>query len=154
MNGREQLEAFISRYTPEVAACARRALAKMRRRLPGAVELVYDNYNALVIGFGPSERASEAIFSIALYPRWVNLFFLQGATLPDPDRRLRGNGKFVRNIVLRDASELDEPEVRKLIDQAVRRAQNPINGRSRRRLVIRSISAKQRPRRPATKSRH
>ena len=98
--------------------------------------------------FGPSERASEAIFSVALYPRWVNLFFLQGATLPDPDRRLRGNGKFVRNTVLRDASELDEPEVRKLIDQAVRRASNPIDGRCRRRLVIRSISAKQRPRRP------
>ena len=148
MTGKEQLEAFISRYTPEVAACARRALATMRRRLPGAVELVYDNYNALVIGFGPSERASEAIFSVALYPRWVNLFFLQGATLPDPDRRLRGKGKFVRNIVLRDASELDEPEVRKLIDQAVRRASNPIDGRCRRRLVIRSISAKQRPRRP------
>jgi hypothetical protein len=104
-----------------------------------------------VIGFGPSERASEAIFSIALYPRWVNLFFLQGATLPDPAGRLRGNGKIVRNIVLRDATELDEPEVRELIDQAVRRAPNPIGGHSRRRLVIRSISARRRPRRPAAK---
>jgi hypothetical protein len=154
MTGKEQLESFISRYTPEVAACARRALTRMRQRLPGAVELVYDNYNALVIGFGPSERASEAIFSIALYPRWVNLFFLQGATLPDPAGRLRGNGKFVRNIVLRDASELEEAEVRKLIDEAVRRASTPIDGNSRRRLVIRSISAKQRPRRPATKAKH
>ena len=152
MTGREQLESFISRYTPEVAACARRALARMRKRLPGAVELVYDNYNSLVIGFGPSDRASEAIFSIALYPRWVNLFFLHGATLPDPKGRLRGNGKIVRSIVLRDATELDEPEVRTLMDQAVRRAKNSINGSSRRRLVIRSISAKQRPRRPAAKS--
>jgi len=149
---KEQLESLISRYAPDVAACARRALASMRKRLPGAVELVYDNYNALVIGFGPSERASQAIFSIALYPRWVNLFFLQGASLSDPAGRLRGNGKFVRNIVLRDASELDEPEVRKLIDQAIRRAPHPIDGRSRRRLVIRSISAQQRPRRPPTKS--
>jgi hypothetical protein len=152
MTGREQLESFISRHTPEVAACARRALARMRKRLPGAVELVYDNYNALVIGFGPSDRASEAIFSIALYPRWVNLFFLDGATLSDPKGRLRGNGKFVRSIVLRDATELDEPEIRALMDLAVRRAKHPINGSSRRRLVIRSISAKQRPRRPATKS--
>jgi hypothetical protein len=152
MTGSEQLESFISRFTPEVAACARRALARMRKRLPGAVELVYDNYNALVIGFGPSERASEAIFSIALYPRWVNLFFLDGATLPDPKGLLRGGGKFVRSIVLRDADELDDPEVRKLIDLAVRGAQTPINASSRRRLVIRSISAKQRPRRPATRS--
>lgn len=152
MTGSEQLESFISRYTPEVAACARRALARMRKRLPGAVELVYDNYNALVIGFGPSERASEASFSIALYPRWVNLFFLDGATLPDPEGLLRGGGKFVRSIVLRDANELDDPEVRKLIDLAVRRAHTPIDPSSRRRLVIRSISAKQRPRRPAAKS--
>ncbi|MGZ4818341.1 MAG: hypothetical protein ACXVZJ_06940 [Terriglobales bacterium] len=143
----------MSRYTPEVAACARRALVKMRARLPGAVELVYDNYNALVIGFGPSERASEAIFSIALYPRWVNLFFLDGAKLSDPGRRLRGAGKLVRSIVLSDASELDDPEIRKLIDQAVRRAKTPIDGKARRRLVIRSISAKQRPRRPLAKPR-
>src|ERR1039458_9537409 len=66
-------------------------------RLPGAVQLVYDNYNALVIGFGPSERASEASFSIVLYPRWVTLFFLQGAGLPDPRRLLKGSGKVVRD---------------------------------------------------------
>src|SRR5262245_18843481 len=62
-----QLAAFMKRYDASVAAVAKAALTWMRRRLPGAVELVYDNYNALVIGFGPSERASEAIFSIALY---------------------------------------------------------------------------------------
>ena len=71
-----QLDAFLDKYTPAVATLARACLAKMRARLPGAVQLVYDNYNALAIGFGPSERASEAIFSIALYPRWVTLFFL------------------------------------------------------------------------------
>ena len=65
-----QLDAFLDKYTPAVAMLARACLAKMRARLPGAVQLVYDNYNALAIGFGPSERASEAIFSIALYPRW------------------------------------------------------------------------------------
>ena len=61
---------------PEIGALAKAILGKMRKRLPRAVELVYDNYNALVIGFGPTERASDAIFSIAVYPRWVSLFFL------------------------------------------------------------------------------
>jgi len=92
-----QLDGFLAKFTPEVRAIAKAALAKMRRRLPGALELVYDNYNALAIGFGPSERASEAIFSIALFPRWVSLFFLQsGAKLPDPQKLLkaaaRGSG--------------------------------------------------------------
>ena len=71
------------------------------------MQLVYDNYNALAIGFGPSERASEAIFSIVLYPRWVTLFFLQGAGLADPKRLLKGSGKVVRHIVLASAADLD-----------------------------------------------
>ena len=90
----QQLEDFIARYAPEIAELAHAVLARMRKRLPGALQLVYDNYsyNALAIGFGPTERASEAIFSIALYPRWVSLFFLRGASLPDPEKPLKGSG--------------------------------------------------------------
>jgi hypothetical protein len=60
---------------------AKAAVARMRKYVPDSVELVYDNYNALVVGFGPTERAAEAVLSIALYPRGVTLFFLQGARL-------------------------------------------------------------------------
>jgi hypothetical protein len=137
----------MSRYSPVVAVVAKSALAKMRKRLPGAVELVYDNYNALVVGFGPSERASEAVFSIALYPRWVNLFFLNGAGLHDPHRLLKGKGKQVRSIVLESADILDRPEVEALIAAALGRA-TPIDANNKRKLVIRSISPVRRPRRP------
>jgi hypothetical protein len=61
---------------------ARQARAKIRRLQPRAVELVYDNYNALAIAFGPTERPSDLILSIALYPRWVSLFFTREPTLP------------------------------------------------------------------------
>ena len=145
----EQLASFIAKYTPEIGALAQVALAKMRARLPGAIELVYDNYNALAIGFGPTERASDAIFSIALFPRWVSLFFLQGAGLPDPHNLLQGSGKQVRHIVLKDATTLDQPAVQELIAQALAHAVRPLVGTGPGRLVIKSISEKQRPRRPA-----
>lgn len=148
-----QLKSFLAKYTPEVAAVAKAALARMRKRLPGAVELVYDNYNALVIGFGPTERASDAIFSIALYPRWVNLFFLRGASLPDPKGLLKGSGNQVRSIVLEDAAILDTRAVRGLISRALEAAPKPLNKKSRRRIVIKSVSAKQRPRRPGARTR-
>jgi hypothetical protein len=148
MNANQQLETFIAQFTPEVAAVARPVLARMRKRLPGAFELVYDNYNALAIGFGPTDRASQAIFSIALFPRWVSLFFLQAAGLHDPHQRLKGSGKTVRHVVLHDASVLDDIEIRSLMDDAMRRAKVPIDSRKRRRIIIKSISAKQRPRRP------
>src|SRR5689334_14308151 len=100
LSAEDRLANFLAKYTPDIAAVAREARAKLQTLLPGAIELVYDNYNALVVGFGPTERASDAILSIALYPRWVNLFFLNGVGLPDPRRLLQGDGKTVRRITL------------------------------------------------------
>ena len=149
MSPKLQLAAFLAKFTPETAALARAVLTKMRARLPGAVELVYDNYNALAIGFGPTERASEAIFSIAVFPRWISLFFLRGVSLPDPQKILKGSGKQVRHIVIRNAVEFDDPAIRDLMARALKAADKPLDGTGRGRIVIKSISAKQRPRRPA-----
>lgn len=121
--------------------------AKMQALVPGAVELVYDNYNALVIGYGPSERASEAPMSIAAYPKWVNLYFLDGVGLPDPKKILRGGGKVVRNIMVKDAAELDRAEVRALIKEALRRTVPRIDPKAERRVAIRAVAEKQRARR-------
>jgi hypothetical protein len=149
MTPKQQLDSFLKKYDHGIAATAKRALVKVRKRLPGAVEIVYDNYNALVIGFGPNEKASLAVFSIALYPRWVNLFFLQGAKLPDPARRLKGSGKVVRSVRLEDGT-LDEPEIQKLIELALALAKTPIDPKQPRRLVIKSVSTRQRPRRASS----
>ena len=143
----KQLDRFIARYSPDVARLARQVLAAMRRRLPGATELVYDNYNALAIGFGPGERSSDAAFSIAVYPRWVSLFFLKGARLRDPAKLLKGSGAQVRHIVIDKAAMLNDPAVSALMVQALAGIE-PSMLQGRPRTIIKSISAKQRPRRP------
>ena len=148
MDAERQLATFIAKFNDEVGSLAEAILGEMHRLYPTALELVYDNYNALVIGFGPSERASEAIFSIVLYPRWVTLFFLQGAGLPDPNKLLKGSGKVVRHIVLAAAADLDKPAIQALMTIALNRARAPIDPDAPGTLEIRSISAKQRPRRP------
>src|SRR5277367_5703072 len=94
-----QLTGFLAKFTPEIAAQAEAILARLRHQLPNALELAYDNYNALAIGFGPSDRASEAILSIAVYPKWISLFFLQAKGLPDPTGILQGKGHVARHIV-------------------------------------------------------
>jgi hypothetical protein len=144
----QQLQSFLAKFEPRVAASARAALSRLRKKLPGAIEIVYDNYNALAIGFGPSEKSSEAIFSIAVFPRWVTLFFLHGAKLPDPDKVLKGSGTRVRHIVLTDLKILEQPAVKKLMASALKSAKRPLEPKQRRQLIIKSISAKQRPRRP------
>jgi hypothetical protein len=143
----QQLRHFMRPYASAIQTVARSARARLRAQLPGAVEIVYDNYNALVVGFSPTDRASDAICSIALYPRWVTLFFLDGAALPDPRGILTGSGKVVRHVVLESAADVDSPAVRALLRRARRRASVPF-GRGPRRVVIKSISVKRRPRRP------
>jgi len=143
---RQQLDSFIARYAPEVAALTRAAFAWMRRKFPGATVMVYDNYNALAIGFGPGDRVSDAVFSIAAYPRWANLFFLQGASLPDPQKRLQGGGKQVRSVRIETMALFEEPAILKLLDLAAEpsmRSRRPGGGK----ILIKSVSAKQRPRR-------
>lgn len=145
-----QLAGFIAKFTPDVARKARAALAVMRRQFRGAHELVYDNYNALAIGWSPTGRTSDVVCSIAVYPRWVSLFFFRAKALRDPEHRLRGSGSSARHVVLeRGAETLDEPAVRALIADAIDRAPVAIDRAARPPVVIRSISAKQRPRRPA-----
>lgn len=145
----KQLDGFLDKYLPEIAVQARMCLKTLRARLPSAVQLVYDNYNALVIGFGPSERPSEAIFSLVLYPRYLRLFFLQGAKVPDPDGLLKGSGNVVRHIRLNEPSDLNRPDIRELMAEAMEAARVPFDPAASGKLIIRSISPKQRPRRPS-----
>jgi hypothetical protein len=146
---RQQLDAFIDKFSADVAASARLSLKHLRKRLPGATEIVYDNYNALAIGFGPSEKASEAIFSIAIFPRWVSLFFLQGVGLSDPKKLLKGGGTKVRHIVLKTPGDIVSSDVDELIARALKSAKIGIDPNGKRTLLIKSVSAKQRPRRPS-----
>ena len=86
----QQLATWMDAYAPEIRKRAVAALKELRAQVPGATEMVYDTFNALVIGFAPGERPSEAILSIGLYPRWVNLYFLEGAFLDDPAASAKG----------------------------------------------------------------
>src|ERR1700722_18361648 len=143
-----QLDCFLDAYTPEVAGIARKALMKLRRRLPFATEMVYDNYNALACGFGPSERVSDVVFSIAVYPKHVHFFFLQGAKLPDADGLLQGEGSRVRHIRLEDEKTLDRADVKAMMATAMKMAKAAFDETTKYKMVIKSVSAKQRPRRP------
>jgi hypothetical protein len=144
-----QLERFIKKYSPDVAKQGRAVLAKMRRLAPGARRIVYDNYNFLVVGFGPSSRASDAILSVVFAPRWITICFLQNPrTFTDPHKLLRGSGAKIRNIRLASPKDLDSAPVRALLKQAFEKAPVRIDPKARSMLEIRSISAKQRPRRP------
>src|SRR5437868_10301095 len=145
-----QLDTFLAKFTPEMAKSTKSVLAAMRKVCPGAIELIYDNYNALAIGFATGERVKDVWFSVAVYPKWASLFFFKTMPLKDPDKLLKGSGTTTRHVVLTEgAKTLNAEPVRALIAQALAKAGHPFKAGTKGRIVIKSVSAKQRPRRPA-----
>ena len=147
-DAQRQLDGFIDKFTPHVAALARALFEKMKARIPGAQILVYDNYNALAIGFCRNDKAGQAILSLVVMPRWVTLCFLWGKSLSDPHGLLKGEGVRVRHIQLHRPEALDDPRVQSLIAEALAATSWPIDPDEPQRLIVKSVLAKQRPRRP------
>jgi len=144
-----QLAGFLAKFDPQVARLARGCRAALRKRLPAAHELVYDNYQFLAIGYSASERASDCLVSLAVSSKGVALSFYYGASLPDPDRILLGSGTQNRFVRLESAATLSAPAVEALLRAAIAQADTPLPNRGRGTLTIKSVSAKQRPRRAA-----
>jgi len=131
------LDRIIAKQTPGMVKLTRQVLAKLRERFPGAVEMVYDKKRGMVVGFCPDERASNVINSIGVYSKWINLYFFEGDSLPDPDGLLQGSGHTVRHIRIDSAADLDRPAVKALMAEALKRADPPLDPKARRRVIIR-----------------
>ena len=146
-----QLRSFIEKFESKDQRLIRAVRSVVRRRLPTANELVWDNYNFFVIGYSPTERPTDSIVSIAARANGVGLCFIYGAGLPDPKRLLVGSGKQTRFIRVESASLLTHPDVEALVAAAIDRAKTSLPTTGRGRLIMRSVAAKQRPRRKQTR---
>jgi Domain of unknown function (DU1801) len=143
----QQLAGFISKFDSRNAALIRSVRTVLRKRMPSANELIYDNYNFFVIGYCSTERLSDCIISIAAAANGVGLSFYYGATLPDPHKLLLGSGGQNRFIRIQSATLLIHPEIEELIAAAIAQSKSPLPERGKGKLIIRSVSKKQRPRR-------
>jgi hypothetical protein len=144
---------LIARYSPAVATQFRSARARIKKLFPRGFELVYDNYNALGIGFSPTLRSSDIVISVVAYPNWVSLFFFNGTHLRDPEKILQGSGARIRSLRLQPFSLLKSEAVEELLAQAIHPLATDLAAAPRITTVLKSVSAKQRPRRPVEKSR-
>jgi hypothetical protein len=142
----QQLKGFIAKFAPAMGKQIRECRSAMRKRFPTANELVYDNYNFFVIGYCTTERPSDCVVSLAANSNGISLSFYHGATLPDPHRILRGSGNQNRFVRLDGVASLSKAAVQELLDAAEAQADPPFVKAGRGKLIIRSISEKQRPR--------
>ncbi|HZF15511.1 MAG TPA: hypothetical protein VE046_06180 [Steroidobacteraceae bacterium] len=143
------IRGFIAKFDPKVARQIRACRGAVRKLMPTAIELVYDNYNFLVFGFCSTERASDCIVSLACSARGVSLCFIYGARLPDPDGILQGGGNQTRFVRLDGPATLKGRAVAKAVRAAIAYGSTPLPVGRKGYTVVKSVSAKQRPRRDA-----
>ncbi len=96
---------------------------------PKCNELIYDNYNFLAFGWGPTERMSDIFCSIAVGTRGVIFGFMWGVKLEDPDGLLQGGGNQFRSLRVPDIRTFPTTAVKKLLKQAFENSVATLKGR-------------------------
>ena len=113
-----ELIKFLRPYDRAIQKLALDLRALVLEEMAPCHENIYDAYNAVAIGYGPTDRLSDGIFHIAVYAKGVNLGFNHGAALADPAGILEGAGKQIRHIKIRTPSDLERSEVRAYMRRA------------------------------------
>lgn len=116
---------------------------------PKANELIYDNYNALSLGWSVTDKVGHNICSIAIYRANQNIHFgfYWGSELSDPNKILLGEGTQYRYILVTDKKKFPKAYITKLVNEAysnslskVKDQKQIIHGQT----IVKSISEKKR----------
>jgi hypothetical protein len=113
-----QLLGFLAAYDPSIADLALALRQIVLEEAPDASESVYQVYT-VAIWFGFNGKMKDMFCYITTHARHVNLGFPRGATLPDPNRVLQGDGKTMRHIKLASDGDLERPFLRRYIQAAM-----------------------------------
>ncbi|MEP6583453.1 MAG: hypothetical protein ABJA90_04280 [Ginsengibacter sp.] len=116
---------------------------------PQANELIYDNYNALALGWSPTEKVSHIFCGIALYRTNKNIHFnfYWGSEISDPKKILIGAGKQYRYILVKTKEDFPKGYIKKLLKDAYNNSLSKVKDKSqitKGATITKSISAKKR----------
>lgn len=142
-NAEADVRGLIARFSPRHSRLIAAARRSLRKRLPGACEIVYEYRDSFVISFSPSERGYEGVFALRGSSDGVKLYFNHGKGLPDPQKLLRGSAN-ARWILLQRASTIAQPAVVRLIDEALARNPVPFPRNGSGKVIAKSTTAKKR----------
>jgi hypothetical protein len=87
---------------------------------PKTNELIYDNYNALAFGWSPTDKVGHTFCSIAVgrTSKNVHFGFYWGSEIADPEKKLIGEGKQYRYILVKDEKSFPKAYMKKLLKEA------------------------------------
>lgn len=124
----KELLGFLQPFDQKIRNLALALRALVIEEMAPCCENIYDAYNAVAIGYGPTDRLKDGVFHIAVYAKHVNLGFNHGASLADPCGILKGTGKSIRHLTIASLAELERPQVRSYVRRARKAAGHPAPG--------------------------
>jgi hypothetical protein len=116
-----QLLGFLEAYDRHISDLALALREIVLEEAPDASESIYQVYT-VAIWFGFSGKMKDMFCYISTSTGHVNLGFPRGASLPDPNRVLEGDGKTMRHIKFRSHRDVERPFVPRYIQAAMEQA--------------------------------
>ena len=117
----EQAIAKADPNTQELARTARKMIVAL---MPEVVEVSWPKLRIASYGVGPKKHTEHFCY-ISAQKHDINLGFYYGAELPDPDELLLGTGKRLRHVKVREAADLKNPALKRLLKLATRHRMPP-----------------------------
>ena len=105
---------IVSRVSPHARQLAEQARALIQSVYPGVVEVPWPKQRVIGYGVGP-KKMSEHFCYISVSKDHINLGFMYGAELPDPEGLLTGEGKLLRHVRITQAEQLSNPALQELL---------------------------------------
>jgi hypothetical protein len=137
-----QLLGFLEAYERHIVDLALALREVVLEESPDASESIYQVYT-VAIWFGFSGKMKDMFCYIATSADHVNLGFPRGATLPDPQRVLEGDGKAMRHVKFWSRRDVESPFVRRYIRAAMEQAA-PAGARGTGKSVVKSPAKRRR----------
>ena len=113
-NGFDEIVAGVSPHARELA---RQARALIKVVYPAVVEVPWPNQRVIGYGVGP-KKMSEHFCYLSVSKNHINVGFMYGAELPDPNQLLEGSGKLLRHVRISQPEVLENPALRELLEAA------------------------------------
>ena len=116
VTGGRALSELLERYPADVQKTVHAARRIVNAILPGVSEVV--DVKARVIGYGYGTAYRDMICTLILSKGGVKLGLVGGASLPDPEGLMEGEGKVHRHVPLTSAKDLGRKGLRPLLRAA------------------------------------
>lgn len=119
MNEQEkQIASLLLPFDKHIVALAQDLRAYLIKETNPRYELVARSTQSVNIGYAFRPKAWDSFVAIIIYRKHINISFVNGAFINDPDGLLHGAGKRIRHLKIKTLEDLKTPAAMAIIEEA------------------------------------